>query len=405
MTTHFPIILIILHAPLTWTQGRRLASFGSVASYTYGEDGIRLTKKVGSNTHHYYYSGGQLLMEEVVNASGILQYAFVFIYDEAGSPVGFGYTTNVTSWQWFAYEKTIQGDIIGIVNSSGTRIGGYTYNAWGKVLTETNNTIVQRNPLRYRGYYYDRETHLYYLQSRYYDASVGRFISPDSLLGGRAGLNRYAYCLNNPVRYIDPSGYITICGICGTVTLFSRCPTPQACEEAGRARFESEPSDEEKYGPTQIFLGVHGVVGSPIGHASVVVFAYPESEFWDHDEFQYNYDEKRGAKYMTIGGGDCFILWANMQGNFNRKSDANLSNKSRLIRLHSTANVNDTVNMLIQFQNNYQNNATYALFPVTKYNSNSYAHGILNAAGLYPNKPWPWLPGWHRPLPISYFGH
>ena len=89
----------------------------------------------------------------------------------------------------------------------------YTYDAWGKVTSVTNNTLLDignLNPFRYRSYYYDTETSLYYLETRYYDPDVGRFISPDSIeyLDPTSinGLNLYAYCGNNPVMYSDPSG-------------------------------------------------------------------------------------------------------------------------------------------------------------------------------------------------------
>ncbi len=87
----------------------------------------------------------------------------------------------------------------------------YSYDAWGKCTIKTNvDAIATINPFRYRGYYFDTETGLYYLNARYYDPEVGRFISPDSTdyLSPESinGLNLYAYCRNNPVMNIDPSG-------------------------------------------------------------------------------------------------------------------------------------------------------------------------------------------------------
>ena len=88
----------------------------------------------------------------------------------------------------------------------------YTYDAWGNILTTTGTlaaTLGVHNPLRYRGYVYDHETGLYYLQSRYYNPALGRFLSADTFVStgqGILGNNMFAYCLNNPVRFIDESG-------------------------------------------------------------------------------------------------------------------------------------------------------------------------------------------------------
>ena len=107
----------------------------------------------------------------------------------------------------------LQGDVIGIYDGNGNVVVEYTYDSWGKLISITGSlasTIGIKNPLRYRGYYYDTETSLYYLQSRYYDPETCRFINADSLLVAGdylQGTNLFAYCLNNPVMYSDPSGY------------------------------------------------------------------------------------------------------------------------------------------------------------------------------------------------------
>ena len=94
-------------------------------------------------------------------------------------------------------------------------VAKYVYDAWGNcTITHNVGNIANINPFRYRGYYYDFETGLYYLQSRYYDPSIGRFISPDSVEylepDNVLGLNLYAYCYNNPIMYADPSGHLAI---------------------------------------------------------------------------------------------------------------------------------------------------------------------------------------------------
>jgi len=130
-----------------------------------------------------------------------------FNYDASGVPVSIVY--NGTSYY---YVTNLQGDVVGIVNQSGNQLVAYTYDAWGNVLTTTGSSagsLGKYNPLRYRGYVYDTETKLYYLQSRYYNPEWGRFINADAFAAtgqGLLGNNMFAYCNNNPVNYSDPTG-------------------------------------------------------------------------------------------------------------------------------------------------------------------------------------------------------
>ena len=120
------------------------------------------------------------------------------------------YAENV--WDVFWYEKNLQGDIIAVYNSAGTKVATYTYtDAWGNHSVSYSNggasTGVVYNPFRYRSYYYDKDLGMYYLQSRYYDANICRFINADSALyHSMLGYNMFAYCENNPVNYIDTTG-------------------------------------------------------------------------------------------------------------------------------------------------------------------------------------------------------
>ena len=117
----------------------------------------------------------------------------------------------------YFFEKNVQGDIIGVYNSTGKKIGAYTYDAWGKcsLSVASGNTILEDkvvlfyNPFRYRGYYYDNETGFYYLQSRYYNPEWGRFLNADGYInanGDIIGFNIFAYCGNNPIMETDPTG-------------------------------------------------------------------------------------------------------------------------------------------------------------------------------------------------------
>ena len=122
----------------------------------------------------------------------------------------------------YYFTKNIEGDILELRSSANTLVARYIYDGWGKLLEVrdasgnaiTSSThIANLNSLRYRGYFYDTETKLYYLQSRYYDPQAQRFISPDSVdylgyNGDIAGYNMYAYCGNNPVVRADYDGNI-----------------------------------------------------------------------------------------------------------------------------------------------------------------------------------------------------
>ena len=170
-----------------------------IYTYIYNNQGIRTEKIINDVSHKYYLQGEQIIAERYGNK------LIKFYYDGTGV-CGFNY--NGTDYY---YQKNIQGDILKIFNGNGTLYAEYSYDAWGKCSIKTNvNGIAKINPFRYRGYYLDDETGLYYLNSRYYDPEVGRFISPDSVdyLAPESinGLNLYAYCLNNPVMHTDPSG-------------------------------------------------------------------------------------------------------------------------------------------------------------------------------------------------------
>ena len=146
----------------------------------------------------------------------------VYIYDAAGQPIGMSHFQDGTLVDTYLYEKNIQGDVVAVYDYAGDLVVRYAYNAWGAV-SETeygseydeSSFAVECNPFRYRGYYYDTETDLYYLNSRYYDPAVGRFLNADGVdfLGTDEGLlsyNLFAYCLNDPVNRTDDSGNLSI---------------------------------------------------------------------------------------------------------------------------------------------------------------------------------------------------
>ncbi len=145
----------------------------------------------GTNTLYYYYNGAGDL---------------------------FGFKHNGVNYY---YVKNAQGDIIRILDSTGAVVVEYTYDSWGKIFSITGSqasTVGALNPYRYRSYRYDTETGLYYLNSRYYDPEVGRFINADQASVscftpmGLTDKNLFAYCDNNPVVRQDAEGEIWVIG-------------------------------------------------------------------------------------------------------------------------------------------------------------------------------------------------
>ena len=191
-----------------------VANGQSLLKFKYNADGIRTSKIINNLAHNYTLNGSQIISESWGN------HLIIYLYDESGAPIGLQYrTTNYDPGKFDTYyfEKNIFGDVVGVYTEAGVKIGSYKYDAWGNCTTtvETGNTALQKsvvrnyNPFRYRGYFYDYETGLYYLQSRYYNPATGRFINADGYInanGDLIGFNMYAYCSNNPVMGYDPTG-------------------------------------------------------------------------------------------------------------------------------------------------------------------------------------------------------
>lgn len=182
---------------IVWENGRQMTDYdnGNV-TFTYDARGRRVEKNSITFT---YDSDGNLIKQ----SDGL-----EFLYDHTG--VFAVKYDNVT----YYYRKDAQGNVIALLDNTGTIVVKYAYDAWGKSLTTVLNVdataIANLNPFRYRGYYLDTETGFYFLKTRYYDPEVGRFITIDdiSYLDPESinGLNLYAYCGNNPVMRSDPQG-------------------------------------------------------------------------------------------------------------------------------------------------------------------------------------------------------
>ena len=206
---------------LTWEKGRQLKTLkksGTLSQYVYDNDGRRIQKTVGDKVIRFYLDGDKIIAQKEEGGERM-----DFLYDEKGTPFAFEYQEKM-----YFYQTNLQGDIIGIVDSKGSQVVVYRYDAWGEVLVSSDASgfgLAQINPLRYRVYYYDQETGLYYLQTRYYDPKVRRFLNADDasvLTKDPEQLtekNLYAYCDDNPVMYRDDTGMFDIVsGIFGAVT-------------------------------------------------------------------------------------------------------------------------------------------------------------------------------------------
>ena len=193
----------------SWENGRWLSTVTKGAnsySYTYDGNGIRTSKNVNGTVTEFIYADGVLLGQTTEDNT------LVFLYDESGNKFGFIY-----NGAYYYYDINLQGDVVGIYNSNGVKVVTYEYDPWGIItnITDTSGiNIGTINPIRYRGYYYDNETGFYYLQSRYYDPNICRFINADTtdiLTATPMGLtdkNLFAYCDNNPVVRVDVSGEV-----------------------------------------------------------------------------------------------------------------------------------------------------------------------------------------------------
>ncbi|MFR0925564.1 MAG: RHS repeat domain-containing protein [Ruminococcus sp.] len=192
-----------------WENGRILKNINTsdkAIQMSYDSNGMRTQKTVDGVKTNYYYDSNKNLIALVKGNDTLL-----FYYDSDGSATSFSYNGTM-----YFYVKNLQGDVIRIIDLAGTEVASYVYDAWGNIKdTKGEPTIREINPIRYRGYVYDTETSLYYLQSRYYDPFTGRFLNADDtafigVSGTVLSGNLFAYCENNPVNHIDNYGYVKI---------------------------------------------------------------------------------------------------------------------------------------------------------------------------------------------------
>ncbi|MFM1652571.1 RHS repeat domain-containing protein [Brevibacillus sp. B_LB10_24] len=171
---------------------------GISTTYRYYANGLRATKQENNLTTHYVYLNGKVI-EELddkgnVTAQNIWGNQLLFRKDAASNKSGY-------------YLYNSHGDVDAITDVRGETLNRYEYDSWGNIVSQQE---AMSNPFKYTGEMYDNESKLYYLRARYYDPSVGRFISEDTYKGqvdNPLSLNRYVYTQNNPINFIDPTGH------------------------------------------------------------------------------------------------------------------------------------------------------------------------------------------------------
>ena len=188
-----------------WENGRilkKINTFDKSVQMSYDSNGMRTQKSVDGVKTNYYYDSDKNLIALVKGNDTLL-----FYYDSDGSATSFSYNGTM-----YFYVKNLQGDVVRIIDLSGTEVASYVYDAWGNIKdTKGDTTVRELNPIRYRGYVYDTETGLYYLQSRYYDPFAGRFLNADAycdtMSGSPLSTNMFAYCENDSINYADYDGF------------------------------------------------------------------------------------------------------------------------------------------------------------------------------------------------------
>ena len=201
----------------TWAAGRQLKKMvreDRTLDFKYNHNGMRIQKVLQHDwypeTTNYTYHG-KLLTHMTVDYHDWDEVAqqdkLHFFYDAQSRPVKISYNGVI-----YTYVHNLQGDIVGILDSTGALVVEYKYDAWGKLLSTTGSladTLGMRNPFRYRGYVYDEESELYYLRSRYYNPLIGRFVNADVYIAVQTDIsshNLYSYCKNQCINCADTNG-------------------------------------------------------------------------------------------------------------------------------------------------------------------------------------------------------
>ncbi|MBQ4617914.1 MAG: RHS repeat-associated core domain-containing protein [Clostridia bacterium] len=313
-------------ATLTWQHGRELSTYtdsDKAVSYTYNENGIRTSKTINGIETTYTVVDGTL--RRLTSGENTLEFI-------NGTSVIF----NGTEY-WYVFNA--KNDVIGLIDANGEYVVEYTYDSWGNITAQTDSDLARLNPFRYRGYIYDEETGWYYCQTRYYDPNVGRWLNADGYYAtGDLSLNHnmYAYCLNNPIVYVDPTGtavyYVMFGWDCYFIGGGGKADLYMWDDCGGSATFKVETSIYS-FGLGMGFSGTYGYdvhydsVGQfivDLDNNSNPSFAWevpigPVSIEWSTEIA----DKLHGANSIGVGAGVGLSLFAEQWNTFELTSDIN----------------------------------------------------------------------------------
>jgi len=386
----------------------------TTASYKYNVSGLRIEKVVNGQRINHVWDGSKQIVADIVEGDTYNANCYV-----RGTSLAAKYKfVNGAKSEYTYYTQNAHGDVVNLTNADGEVVKSYTYDAFG---VEKNISDSDSNPFRYCGEYFDSETGTIYLRARYYNPTIGRFISRDSYAGRKSdplSLNLYTYCANNPIANVDPSGHSY--GTLPDGTKFSINSNSDA------EKFQIERENQLSKQPTSFdaYLAVHKVAGDNY-HTSIVIFAngdfgnetISQGKEYFINEYKnlFKNANAEGLKYVTLGAGTngLFNFFPkDLVSKPNRKKDIMLENKVQMIDLKIESPY--VAYQLIACQRHYEkaynepifpfSRVNYDLFPAYGYNSNSFTHGLLNAVGIDVPDPSYNVPGWEKPLPNSYFG-
>ncbi len=339
---------------MTWKHGRSLQSIVkdgvTQGSYNYNGDGLRTYKSTnGYGTTEYHILDGQYVGEtKSINGK---TYHTQYLYDDGGSIIGLQ-----SGGETYYLSKTLEGDVTAVLDESGRKVAQYVYDMWGKLVGVYDGAgkavtdpehIALRNPFRYRGYMYDEESGLYYLQSRYYDPVTGRFVNADGFVStgqGLMGNNMFAYCNNNPVMYVDPNGQffgaVALALIAGATMAFLSSCSAKSKEPEPEPEPSPEPSPEPEPQPQPDPVYPDSSDSSSYvdpGYSSSDSsydnnYNYDSSYDYNNNSYDNNYSSSQTYYYSEpsyVGGGQSYVAPSNTAPSASLiKSDDNIDEKT-----------------------------------------------------------------------------